>query len=48
MQHDREQQPQSYAEILEIPFIKDVNEQASQAELDFISRIIDKVPSEDD
>jgi hypothetical protein len=45
---DPQQQPQNYTKILEISFIKDINEQASPDELDFITRIIDKIPSEVD
>jgi hypothetical protein len=45
---DKQQQPQNYTEILEIPCIKDVNETASNAELELVVRIIDKISVQSD
>jgi hypothetical protein len=42
----KQEQPQNYTEILEIQCIKDVTEKASNNEIDFVARTIDKIPLE--
>jgi len=42
----KQEQPQNYTEILEIPCIKNVTEKASNNEIDFVVRTIDNIPLE--
>jgi hypothetical protein len=39
-----EERPKTYLDILEIPFIRDINENPSDEEKSFVIRILDNIP----